>query len=527
MSNTSIQLKKSGQSGNVPSTLTHGEVALNYADGKLYYKNSTNTITFIGNQDTFSVINVDGSLILATSISDTLNLVSGNNVTLQTDVLNNRITISSSSANSYIENVANAAFVQANAAYNLANTLNSGTVDSYARNTANAAFDHANASYAAANNVFPQIQPAYNHANAAYSQANTATADAIIADSKATSAGLYANAAFIKANTPSIVANSAYDTANSAGIYANLAFTHANAVYNLANTIVSGSVDVYARDTANSASSYANSSFVQANSAYDLANIVFNLVNSGSGNSSGQIIVDNFVGNGSNSDFILSVTPTSNNHIIVNIDGVMQLHNAYSISANTITLSETPLIGQEIEITTIVLPSLGKANSSYDHANAAYNQANTAAVDAIIADSKATSAGLYSNLAYTQANSAYDLANTIFNLANNAQPGNITVENFLGNGSNSDFSLSVTPTSNNHIIVNIDGVIQLHNSYSLLSNTITLSEVPVNGQEIEVTVINLGDGFGGNNTYISITQLKNVVSSSTDFADFKSRIALL
>ncbi len=35
MSNTSIQLKKSGHTGNVPSSLSHGEVAINYADGFL------------------------------------------------------------------------------------------------------------------------------------------------------------------------------------------------------------------------------------------------------------------------------------------------------------------------------------------------------------------------------------------------------------------------------------------------------------------------------------------------------------
>ena len=44
MSNTAIQLKKSGATGNTPSGLAYGEVALNYADGKIFYKTSTNTI---------------------------------------------------------------------------------------------------------------------------------------------------------------------------------------------------------------------------------------------------------------------------------------------------------------------------------------------------------------------------------------------------------------------------------------------------------------------------------------------------
>ena len=43
MSNTAIQLKKSGATGNTPSGLSYGELALNYADGKLYYGNAVNT----------------------------------------------------------------------------------------------------------------------------------------------------------------------------------------------------------------------------------------------------------------------------------------------------------------------------------------------------------------------------------------------------------------------------------------------------------------------------------------------------
>ncbi len=43
MANTIIQLKNSGATGNVPVALTPGELAINYADGKLYYGNSSNT----------------------------------------------------------------------------------------------------------------------------------------------------------------------------------------------------------------------------------------------------------------------------------------------------------------------------------------------------------------------------------------------------------------------------------------------------------------------------------------------------
>jgi hypothetical protein len=43
MSNV-IKIKKSGSAGNAPSSLEHGELALNYADGALYYKDSGDVI---------------------------------------------------------------------------------------------------------------------------------------------------------------------------------------------------------------------------------------------------------------------------------------------------------------------------------------------------------------------------------------------------------------------------------------------------------------------------------------------------
>jgi hypothetical protein len=43
-----IKIKSSGVTSNTPGALEHGELAINYADGKLYYKNSSNTIVEFG-----------------------------------------------------------------------------------------------------------------------------------------------------------------------------------------------------------------------------------------------------------------------------------------------------------------------------------------------------------------------------------------------------------------------------------------------------------------------------------------------
>lgn len=56
MSTTAIKLKKSSVVGKVPlvGDLTYGELAINYADGKLYYKNSSNEIKSFVDSDLVS-----------------------------------------------------------------------------------------------------------------------------------------------------------------------------------------------------------------------------------------------------------------------------------------------------------------------------------------------------------------------------------------------------------------------------------------------------------------------------------------
>jgi hypothetical protein len=85
MSSTDIQLKKSGETGNTPSDLSYGEVAINYADGKLYYKSDTGVIKYINNQDTFGTISANGELVLALSPTDVLTINPGHAQSIVTD----------------------------------------------------------------------------------------------------------------------------------------------------------------------------------------------------------------------------------------------------------------------------------------------------------------------------------------------------------------------------------------------------------------------------------------------------------
>ena len=109
--NTPIQLYYSNTAGHIPTAanLISGELAINMADGLLFYKNSSNNV-----------------------------------ITVPTDT-SSRVNVAFARAN--------AAFAQANAAFEQANTGGGGggTTDTWARGQANSAFAQANAAFAVAN----------------------------------------------------------------------------------------------------------------------------------------------------------------------------------------------------------------------------------------------------------------------------------------------------------------------------------------------------------------------------------------
>ena len=72
----------------------------------------------------------------------------------------------------------------------------------------------------------------------------------------------------------------------------------------------------------------------------------------GGGNNTFSIVTDSFVGNGSNTQFTLSVTPAGAEYVTVIVGGVVQFKNAYSVASAVITLVEAPLSGAPIEVTT-------------------------------------------------------------------------------------------------------------------------------------------------------------------------------
>ena len=80
--------------------------------------------------------------------------------------------------------------------------------------------------------------------------------------------------------------------------------------------------------------------------------------------SGSNIVLDTFSGNGVQTVFTLTNAPTSENYTLININGVSQLHSAYTVANANVTLSTAPVNGAAIEVMTFNLGS-GSSGSTY------------------------------------------------------------------------------------------------------------------------------------------------------------------
>jgi hypothetical protein len=155
-----------------------------------------------------------------------------------------------------------------------------------------------------------------------------------------------------------------------------------------------------------------------------------------------DLVTDVFTGNGTNTQFTLSTTPYDESAVAVIIDGVSQHKSAYSVSGNLIIFSSAPSLDAEVDVTCYTTTS------------------------------------------------------------NRLMGIDVTVDTFVGNGSNTNYSLSVTPDSESQILVVIDGVSQHKSAYSVSGYILTFSSAPSVDAEIDVTIFATGPVGAGSNTNV-------------------------
>jgi hypothetical protein len=147
----------------------------------------------------------------------------------------------------------------------------------------------------------------------------------------------------------------------------------------------------------------------------------------GGGGGTNTFTADSFTANGSTTAYALSQVITSEDNLLVFIDGVFQQQDAYSIATSsgttTLTFSSAP--------------------------------ANTRKI-------------------------------LIYSIAAAVSGSNLNIDSMTGDGSDTTLSLSITPVNENNTQVFIDGVYQNKSTYSISGTTLTFSTAPPSGTAVEV-----------------------------------------
>jgi len=249
IANTTIQLKKSSVAGNVPVSLSSGELALNFFDGKLYYKNAQNTINYFaaGITKSFATVNSNSSLVLASSNNDILSFAAGNNISISTDTVGKTITIGTDAKMLYTaSNTAPITPRLGDKWYYIARDLvyewsTDGTSSFWLDNLSPTTTSNPGSG----GGTTTDLTPVYAKANAAFNKANSAN---LLAQAAFTTANTAADSVTViqgvnvTQNTNITAVNNfaqgAFNAANAAGssAFSQAAFNQANAAFNLANT---------------------------------------------------------------------------------------------------------------------------------------------------------------------------------------------------------------------------------------------------------------------------------------------------
>ncbi len=151
------------------------------------------------------------------------------------------------------------------------------------------------------------------------------------------------------------------------------------------------------------------------------------IAGSGSGGSSSVFAKSTFAGDGSTTAFTLAKSMSSEDGLIVFIDGVYQADNVYSVSGTTLTFATAPVNSRVIEV--------------------------------------------------------FQLEGGIVGVAP-------VIATMTGDGSDTTLALGTSPDSENQTFVTIDGVVQHKDTYAVSGSTLTFSAAPPTGTKVEAITFN-------------------------------------
>ena len=142
----------------------------------------------------------------------------------------------------------------------------------------------------------------------------------------------------------------------------------------------------------------------------------------GGGTSNNTFQVNTYTGDGSTTAFTLSQAPDSEDNIIAFIEGVYQNPNDFILNGTSLTFDEAPENGRKI---------------------------------------------------------------VVYHVKGAVAGGNLSISTMTGDGSDTTLTLNVDPVTENNVQVYIDGVYQNKDTFSVSGTTLTFSEAPPNGSNVE------------------------------------------
>ena len=391
MSNTKIQLKKSGVSGNVPVDLQYGEPALNYDDGRLYYKAADGSIGYISSTDSFNTINVDSTLLFATSNSDILSINPAFGISITGS--GKTITIGDGATS----NIAQGAFDHSNTRF----SANGGTLYGNIDVLGYANVQNTIVVGTGAYTILPNLIAQFTGNTELYSQVNqqninaNGTADFVVTADNGTDEINYLDMG---------IAGSTYNNTN----YNSWQFVNPNDGYLLmqgnASQNFGGNVFFGTSGSGSGGNQVGDIVFVQGSDTDNEVarfvlheGLVVKTKTASTSNSSGSLVVHG--GIGANGSIYGDALYDSNIRVLDRANAANSKAQAAFDYANTLT--------------NIDQTARNTANAAFATANGAFDSANTDANNIVIVASYANSAYTQANTANVTAQAAFDYANTL------------------------------------------------------------------------------------------------------------------
>ena len=243
----------------------------------------------------------------------------------------------------------------------------------------------------------------------------------------------------------------------------------------------------------------------------------------------GVIEVDEFVGDGTTTNFSTSLSIINEDATTVFVSGVYQSKLTYQTTGNVVSFTTAPPNGANIEIVHVKALALsgfnknnfvGTGSQTAFTLNTTVNEENMTFVflEGIYQDKSTYSISGTTLTFATAPQSGYNIEVMVLG-AISASTNALYTDTFTGDGSTTAYALGITPVDLNAIEVYLNGLYQNVSTLTLSANTVTFATAPPSGVIIEIRSVGFLNSGGTLSpaTLIGGTGISVVTNSPNNF----------